>query len=101
MIKYTIFFSVFWKKRPQNLNPQWKKYDTCPLESYLLYMHGMFRKVALLEISKSSLLMIFAGLQYIVCNGKFTENFQEVVSNMVLYQKYTDIQAAAFSLACF
>ena len=45
--------------------------------------------------------MIFAGLQYIVCNGKFTENFQEVVSNMVLYQKYTDIQAAAFSLACF
>ena len=32
---------------------------------------------------------------------KLTENFQEVVSNMVSYQKYTKIQAAAFSLACF
>ena len=63
----------------------------------------MFQKVTLLEILKSS--MVFAGLQYIVCNAarnqhltkflksvlKLTENFQEVVSNMVLYQKYTDI----------
>ena len=73
----------------------------------------MFRKVTLLEISKSPLLMVFAGLQYIVCNAarnltkflkgvlKLTENFQEVVTNMLPYQKYTGIQAAAFSLACF
>ena len=57
--------------------------------------------------------MVFAGLQYIVCNAarnltkflkgvlKLTENFQEVVTNMLPYQKYTGIQAAAFSLACF
>ena len=32
---------------------------------------------------------------------KLTEKFQEVISNMVPYQKYIDIQAAAFSLACF
>ena len=62
--------------------------------------------VTLLEISRSPLLIGFAGLQYIVCNAvkgvlKLAENFQEVVSNMVPYQKYTDIQAAAFSLACF
>ena len=75
----------------------------------------MLRKVTLLEISKSPLLMLFAGLQYIVCNAarnyhfikflkgvlKLTENFKEVISNMVPYQKYTDIQAAAFSLVCF
>ena len=66
----------------------------------------MFRKVTLLEISKSPLLIGFAGLQYIVCNAvkgvlKLAENFQEVISNMVPYQKYTDIQAAALSLACF
>ena len=78
-------------------------------------MHGMFRKVTLLEISKSPLLIGFTGLQYRICNDarnwhltkflkgvlRLTENFQEVVSNMVPYQKYTDIQAAAFSLACF
>ena len=73
----------------------------------------MFRKVTLLEISKSPLLMVFTGLQYIVCNAarnltkflkgvlKLTENFQEVVSHMVPYQKYTEIQAAAFNFGCF
>ena len=75
----------------------------------------MFRKVTLLEILKSPLLIVFAGLQYIACNAarnkhltkflkgvlKLTENFQQVVSNMVLYEKYTAIQAEAFSLACF
>ena len=69
----------------------------------------MFRKVTLLEISKSPLLIGFAGLQCMVCNAarnlhltkflkgvlKLTVNFQEVVSNMVPNQKYTDIQAAA------
>ena len=32
---------------------------------------------------------------------KLTENFQEVISNLVPYQKYTDIQDAAFSLVFF
>ena len=59
--------------------------------------------------------MVLAGLQYIVCNAarnkhltkflkgvlKLSKNFQKVVSNMVPYQKYTDIQTAAFYLACF
>ena len=78
-------------------------------------MHGMFRKVTLLEILKTPLLIGFADLQYRICNAarnkhstkflkvvlRLTENFQEVVSNMVPYQKYTDLQVAAFRLACF
>ena len=32
---------------------------------------------------------------------KLTENFQEVISNLVPYQKYIDIQDAAFSLMFF
>ena len=32
---------------------------------------------------------------------KLTENFQEVISNLVPYQKYTDTQDAAFSLVFF
>ena len=32
---------------------------------------------------------------------KLTENFPEVISNLVPYQKYTDIQDAAFSLVFF
>ena len=32
---------------------------------------------------------------------KFTENFQEEISNGVPYQKFTDLQTAAFSFACF
>ena len=72
----------------------------------------MFRKVTLLEISKRPLLMVLTGLQYIVCNAarnKYLTKFlkgvlklpKKVVSNMVPYQKYTDIQTAAFYLACF
>ena len=75
----------------------------------------MFRKVALLEISRSSLLTRVASLPYSFCNAtkyelltkflegafKFTENFQEVISNGVPYQKFTDLQTAAFSLVCF
>ena len=68
----------------------------------------MSQKEILPEISKSPLSIGFAGLEFatlpenltkVVLRG--TENLQEVVSNMVPYQKYTDIQAAAFSLACF
>ena len=75
----------------------------------------MFRKVALQEISRSSLLTRVAGLQYTFCNAtkyelptkflertfKFTENFQEVISNGVPYHKFTDLQTAAFSFVCF
>ena len=56
-----------------------------------------------------------ASLQYTFCNAtkyelltkflegafKFTENFQEVISNGVPYQKFTELQTAAFSLASF
>ena len=70
----------------------------------------MFQKVALLEISRSFLLTRVASLQYTFCNGakyklltkfleaafKFTENFQEVISDGVPYQKFTDLQTAAF-----
>ena len=55
-----------------------------------------------------------AGLQNTFCNAtknelltkfikgalKFPENFQEVISNEVPYQKFTDLQTADFSLAC-
>ena len=75
----------------------------------------MFRKVALLEISRSSLLTGVASLQYTFCDAtkyelltkflegalKFTENFQEAIFNEVPYQKFTDLQTAAFSLARF
>ena len=57
-------------------------------------MHGMFRKVTLLIISRSLLVIGVAGLQYTVCNTtrnelltkflkdvlKHIESFQEVVS---------------------
>ena len=60
-----------------------------------------FRKVALLEISKSPHLTGVAGLQYTVCNAtksdflikflkgalKPLENFPETISNGVPYQK--------------
>ena len=75
-------------------------------------MHGIFRKVALLEISRGPLL--FAGW-YTVCNAtknelpakfledglKRTENFQEVISNGMPYQEFIDLQTAEFSIACF
>ena len=69
----------------------------------------MFQKVAFLEISRSPLLTGVAGLQYTVCNAtknelltkflkcvlKLTENFQEMISTEVPYQKFTDLQTAA------
>ena len=69
----------------------------------------MFQKMSFLEISKSPLLTRVAGLQYTVCNAtknelltkflkcalKLTENFQEVISTEVPYQKFTDLQTAA------
>ena len=73
----------------------------------------MFRKVALLETSRSPLSKRVAGLQYTFCNTnenelltKYledafkTENFQEVISNWFPHQKFTDLQTTAFSLAC-
>ena len=64
--------------------------------------------MAFLEISRRSLLTGVAGLQYPICNAtknkllnkflkcalKLTENFQEVISTEVPYQKFTDLQAA-------
>ena len=69
----------------------------------------MFQKVAFLEISRGPLLTGVAGLQCTVCNAtknelltkflkcdlKLTENFQEVISTEVTYQKFTDLQTAA------
>ena len=75
----------------------------------------MFRKAASLEMSRSPPLTGVAILKYTVCNAtknkiltkllkcalKLTENFQEVISNEVPYQKFTDLQTAALSVACF
>ena len=69
----------------------------------------MFRKAAFLEISRRSFLIGVADLQYSVCNAtknelltkclkcalKLTENFTEVISTEVSYQKFTVLQAAA------
>ena len=63
----------------------------------LYHTFGMFRKVALLEISKSPLLTAVAGLRSTVYNAtknelltkfvkgalKLTENLQEMISNGV------------------
>ena len=68
----------------------------------------MFRKVVFLEVSRRSLLTGVAGLQYsffnattnelltkfLKCTLKLTENFQEVISTEVPYQKFTVLQAA-------
>ena len=67
------------------------------------------RMVAFLEISRSPLLTAVAGLQYTVCNAtknelfikclkgalRLTENFQEVISNGVPYQKFTGLHLSA------
>ena len=69
----------------------------------------MFRKVAFSEISRRPHLTGVAGFQYSVCSAtknelpikflkralKLTENFQEVISTEVPYQKLTDLQTAA------
>ena len=68
----------------------------------------------LLQKFREALLLTRAtGLQYTFCNatknelltkfleGAFkTENFQEVMSDEVPYQKVADLQTTAFSLAC-
>ena len=75
----------------------------------------LLRGVAFLEILRITLLTGLEGLQYTICNAtkselltkflkvdlKLTENFQEVVTNGISYQKFTDLQTAALSLACF
>ena len=82
-------------------------------------MYGIFRKVALLEDLKSPLL---TGVQsyrkefepyglnasknelltkFLKVDLKLTENFQEVISDGVPYQKFTNLQNTAFSLGCF
>ena len=69
----------------------------------------MFRKVVFLEVSRRALLTGVEGLQYsffnatknelltkfLKCALKLTENFQEVISTEVPYQKFTVVQAAA------
>ena len=69
----------------------------------------MFRNVAFLEISRSFLLTGVAGLQYTVCNAtknelltkfrkcafKLKEISKKVISTVVPYQKFTDLQTAA------
>ena len=71
----------------------------------------MFQKVDFLKILEKSPFTrscTFAGIQYRVCNAtkneflakflkcalKLTENFQEVISTEVAYQKFTDLQTA-------
>ena len=72
-------------------------------------------EISLLEISRSVLFSGVTCLQYIVSNAskielltrffkgalKLTENFQEMISNGVPYQKFPDLQIVAFNLACF
>ena len=72
----------------------------------------MFRKVALLEILKSPLLTRVQAYgknvsknelltKFLKVGLKLIEHFQEVMSDGVSYQKFTNLQNAAFSLACF
>ena len=75
----------------------------------------MFRQVAFLEISRSPLLTGVAGLQHTICKAtknelltkflkcalKLTENFQEVISNGVPYQKFTDLKTAVSDMRVF
>ena len=73
----------------------------------------MFRKVSLLEILRSPLLTEVQAYsiefvrfrkrtpQFLKGALKLTENFQEVISNGFPYQKFTNLQNAAFSLDRF
>ena len=74
----------------------------------------MFRKVALLEILKSPLLTGVQAYsieferflkqtpnQFLRVGLKLMENFQEVISDGVPHQKFTNLQNTALSLACF
>ena len=62
----------------------------------------MFRKVAFLEISRRSLLILFSLnatknellTKFLKYDLKLTENFQEVISAEVPYQNFTVLQAA-------
>ena len=78
-------------------------------------MHGVFWKVALLEIPRSPLLAGVARLQYTVYSvtknelltkflktaSKIPENILQMISNGVHYQKLSDLQTAAFILVYF
>ena len=78
-------------------------------------MHGMFRKVTLLEISRSPLFMGVAGLQYTVCNAttnklltnflkgvlKLIEHLQEVVSKRYAIRKIQTYKLQLSTLRVF
>ena len=75
----------------------------------------MFRKVTLLEISRSPLFIGVAGLQYTVCNAtrnelltkflkgvlKLIENFQEVVSKRFLVRNIQTFKLQLSALSVF
>ena len=74
----------------------------------------MFQKVALLEILRSPLLTecrlteqsLYATKNELLSKFlqvalELTENFHEVLSNAAPYQKFTNLQNAAFSHECF
>ena len=78
-------------------------------------MHGMFRKVTPLEISRSPLFIGVAGLQYTVCNAtrnelltkflkgvlKLIENFQEVVSKRFVIRNIQTYKLQLSTLGVF
>ena len=78
-------------------------------------MHGLFRKVALLEISRSLLFIGVAGLQYTVCNAtrnklltkflkgvlRLIENLQELVSKRFLIRNVQTYKLQLSTLRVF
>ena len=78
-------------------------------------MHGVFRKVTLLEISRSPLFNGVVGIQYTVCNAtrnelltkflkgvlKLIENFQEVVSKRFLIRSIQTYKLRLSALRAF
>ena len=78
-------------------------------------MHGMFRKVTLLEILRSPLFIRVAGLQYTVYNAtrhelltkflkdilKLIENFEEVVSKRFLIRNILTCKLQLSALRVF
>ena len=78
-------------------------------------MHVMFRKVTLLEISRSILVIGVADLQYKVCNAtrnellikflkgvlKLKENFQEVVSKRFLIRNIQTYKLQPLAMRVF
>ena len=78
-------------------------------------MYGKFRKVTLLEISRSPLFIGVAGLQYTVCNAtrnelltkflkgvlKLKENFQKVVSKRFIIRNIQTYKLQLSALRVF